>query len=101
MVVAENEVNAVLKCLLEAEKATVNIDELRLLIEGQFAAPANIEPDSWMSLVVPDPSDDLREALRSPIPSGWSGLPVRVDVHPNHRNSGRAVPRANRASGEP
>ena len=65
MVLAENEVNAVLKCLLEAEKATLNIDELRLLIEGQFAAPANIDPDSWMSLVVPDPSDDLREALRS------------------------------------
>ena len=65
MVVAENEVNAVLKCLLEAEKATLNIDELRLLIEGQFAAPTNIDPDSWMSLVVPDPSDDLREALRS------------------------------------
>ena len=62
MVVAENEVNAVLKCLLEAENAPLNIDELRLLIEGQFAAPTNIDPDSWMSLVVPDPSDDLREA---------------------------------------
>ena len=75
MVTAENDVNAVLESLLGAQRSTLNIDELRLLVEGQLAAPENIDPDSWMSLVVPDPSDDLREALRAFMASCKPKLP--------------------------
>ena len=65
MVNAENDGEVVLESLLKANGSALSIEELRLLAEGQLAAPEPVDVDNWMALVVADLSDDLRDALRS------------------------------------
>lgn len=65
MVNAKNDGEAGVESLLKAHHCPLSIDELRLLVEGQLAAPEPVDPDSWIDLVAPNPSADLREALRS------------------------------------
>jgi len=65
MVNAENDSEAVLESLLKAHGLALSIDELRLLVDGQLAAPEPVNRDNWMGLVGPGLSDDLRNALRS------------------------------------
>ena len=55
----------VLESLLKATGSALSIEELRLLAEGQLAAPEPVDVDNWMALVAADLSDDLRDALRS------------------------------------
>jgi len=65
MVNAENDGEAGLESLLRAHDCVLSIEELRLLVEGQLAAPEPVDPDLWMDLVAPNPSAALRDALRS------------------------------------
>ena len=65
MVNAENDGEVVLESLLKANGSALSIEELRLLAEGQLAAPEPVDVDNWMALVAADLSDDLRDALRS------------------------------------
>jgi Xaa-Pro aminopeptidase len=65
MVNAENDGVSALESLLKAHGSTLSVADLRLLVDGQLAAPKPVDRDSWMALVAPDPSDDLKNALRS------------------------------------
>jgi Xaa-Pro aminopeptidase len=65
MVNAENDGVSAFESLLKAHGSTLSVADLRLLVDGQLAAPKPVDRDSWMALVAPDPSDDLKNALRS------------------------------------
>jgi Xaa-Pro aminopeptidase len=65
MVNAENDGEAALESLLKAHGSELSMNDLRLLVEGQLAAPEPVDRDNWMALITPELSNDLRDALRS------------------------------------
>lgn len=52
-----------LAAVLAAEGLSRSADDLAQLIAGVSAAPNESDPDGWMTLVTPTPSDNLRRAL--------------------------------------
>ena len=62
--VSEKDIEYTLDVNLKANGVELSVSDIRLLVEGQLAAPKNINPDSWIELVEPNPSEGLRKALQ-------------------------------------
>ncbi|HZT50969.1 MAG TPA: aminopeptidase P family N-terminal domain-containing protein, partial [Stellaceae bacterium] len=76
--------DAALARLLAASGSRYDPQGVRALVSGVLAAgPDPVEPDRWMTLVAPDPSPQLRAALRTLAAALSGGPPADVPPAPD------------------
>jgi len=63
-VIPQNHIEHTLGVNLKAHGITLSVSDIRLLVEGQLAAPKNIDPHGWIGLIEPNASEGLRKALQ-------------------------------------